>query len=1002
MFGKFLKPKWQHPRPETRKQALLALDENGTETAKIFIQVAREDEDASLRSLAVKRLYDLGVLRQVMEADSDAGVQDQAARRYGRLLSGREPGLELSTRLKTLSGETDTRILELIARQGEEVALRLAALEKIVRESLLGDLAIEDPEAQVRLAAAERLTQTSTMKRVARHSRSRDKQVYSLVQGQLNRIQEAREMPERLQKEARSVCGQMETLSKARDMASTVAQKQGLEGRWQEIHEQWQQGKCGEFPKDLQERYQLARETYKGVYQQYLAEDSERQEQEKSWRLVREARQGLIDELRQGLEQLQGGHSPGLNQYRDMLHRTQQHWEQQASLPILEQQKMVNEYRHAREALAEAISREEMRGEIEENIQRLQKDVDRQASAPQVNAGKLKELFQRFDTLRKQGEALFPDPCRKLRSRLDSLQERHRQQERKRQEDQDRYRSLVPKMERHLADGKTEQAINALQELRAILRRLPAADRKALPEDLQQRFGIVAAELDNIRDWKRWSGTSHKEELVEEMEKLAREVEENPDARYDLNALAAQVRAAREEWKKLGEADREVTDELWERFNQACSRAYTPCGEYFQQQEQERQSHRRQKEVICNGLEVYYREKLQNIDPAEVDWQTLEKIISVAQDEWRGAGAVNRKDSKALNKRFYAALDRLRDCLRARRDTAADDKKQLIESMRRLLEQAADLSGDSPEFLHLLEDAKHLQVRWKEIGRANGDHKLWKKFRGLNDELFGRRTAHLEAEKESQVFHLEQKNEIIAEIDALAERPPEEFVMARSRYQDLRKHWKKLGPVPSARVRDLDKRYHRACRKFEDSEERAAQALQRRQLDILEDKAGLCVALESMAATGDNGDFRQSVERMQQQWQQLPSADDELEPVVQKRFQNAVSALLKLADGNDAAVQALLAEREHSATEHGELCLRMEILADVESPEDLREQRLEYQLSHLAERMRGDNRSDEQEFLDILYRWYRLPVFAEETRNRERFLNARNHYLDKSRNAENQ
>ena len=65
MFTRLFKPKWEHPDPRIRAQAL----ESGDVPPEVLAKVAREDQDPSVRRCAVQHLGDLELLTSLLASE---------------------------------------------------------------------------------------------------------------------------------------------------------------------------------------------------------------------------------------------------------------------------------------------------------------------------------------------------------------------------------------------------------------------------------------------------------------------------------------------------------------------------------------------------------------------------------------------------------------------------------------------------------------------------------------------------------------------------------------------------------------------------------------------------------------------------------------------------------------------------------------------------------------------------------------------------------------------
>jgi len=87
---------------------------------------------------------------------------------------------------------------------------------------------------------------------------------------------------------------------------------------------------------------------------------------------------------------------------------------------------------------------------------------------------------------------------------------------------------------------------------------------------------------------------------------------------------------------------------------------------------------------------------------------------------------------------------------------------------------------------------------------------------------------------------------------------------------------------------------------------------------------------------------------------------------MQGRFEQALAA----AKGDADQRQRLLQARETHLTRRQQLCLHMEILAGVESPPEVREARLTYQVERLARAMSQGKRDPTPEAEEMERDWY--------------------------------
>jgi hypothetical protein len=89
------------------------------------------------------------------------------------------------------------------------------------------------------------------------------------------------------------------------------------------------------------------------------------------------------------------------------------------------------------------------------------------------------------------------------------------------------------------------------------------------------------------------------------------------------------------------------------------------------------------------------------------------------------------------------------------------------------------------------------------------------------------------------------------------------------------------------------------------------------------------------------------------QWQQLPDYSNNVSKALQQRFDTLQALLQKASDEGAAAVAEDIRQQQPARlAEKQLLCLQMEVLANIESPPEAQQARMEYQVSQLAEKMK--------------------------------------------------
>ncbi|MEZ5448041.1 MAG: DUF349 domain-containing protein [Thiolinea sp.] len=495
---------------------------------------------------------------------------------------------------------------------------------------------------------------------------------------------------------------------------------------------------------------------------------------------------------------------------------------------------------------------------------------------------------------------------RSFHQTMDSLNARLQRESRERSEKLAELQGLVERMEADLDQEKYGEAVdlhrNISQQLKE-LGELPAADRARIERHLRAAAPLVM----EFKDWRRWGTDQAREHLIETAQRLENDESMDPEQR------AREIRALRQEWRKLAQMDPGHQRKQWKTFDSKVTAAYEPSRQHFEEQARQRAEHLQQREAICERLEALAKDT--DWMAAELDWKALYAQITEERKQWKRCGTVGHKDWKAVNTRFNAAMEGLDAHLQVERERNLRERQRLVSTAEALLERE-DLE-------EAVAAAKALQADWQITipSRPREEQKLWKQFRTPLDQLFQRLKTERNSQRSETDQRIRDKESLCEQLEALAASEDAAFQEAVRELGSLRESFAAIRDLPRPVYRKLEDRFQAAERQVE----------QRQQ---------------------------------QLQWQRRLQRLDEL-------AEQAAARQAELEAGSSVVADDQLDERRRS----GELlCLQMESLLDVPTPADYQQARMAWQVSRMSEAMRGRQAADErrEQALELLAQWYQL------------------------------
>ena len=201
---------------------------------------------------------------------------------------------------------------------------------------------------------------------------------------------------------------------------------------------------------------------------------------------------------------------------------------------------------------------------------------------------------------------------------------------------------------------------------------------------------------------KQQENLAEKTKLCEQVEAIAgKEVKSS----NEWNTLSTEIEEIQKTWRTNGFATRKENQKIYDRFRAACDKFFTRKREYYSQ--------------FKDSMNENMEKKLSLIEQAEAlkdskEWKKTTEALIALQKQWKEIGAVPRKKSEQLWKRFRAACDEFFN----ERDKNAKPENDFygnLKAKKALVEEINEyaLSGDAAADR---EAARAFADRWQGIG----------------------------------------------------------------------------------------------------------------------------------------------------------------------------------------------------------------------------------------------------------------------------------------------
>ncbi len=248
-------------------------------------------------------------------------------------------------------------------------------------------------------------------------------------------------------------------------------------------------------------------------------------------------------------------------------------------------------------------------------------------------------------------------------------------------------------------------------------------------ESLWERFKAASSRVNKLHQehfeslkGEQVENLKAKTQLCEKCEELTRQV---LASRKDWKKASDSLLELQKEWKTIGFAPKRDNNRIYERFRTACDAFFEAKRNFYAGVKSEMDNNLIIKSELCEAAEA-----IQNSE----DWKSATDELIALQAKWKATGAVSRRHSEVIWKRFRTACDLFfeRKAVHfASKDSEQNDNLKAKEALLEEMQQADIMAGG-------FEAIKEFQRRWSEIGFVPMKEKnsLHNRYTDIVDNMF--------------------------------------------------------------------------------------------------------------------------------------------------------------------------------------------------------------------------------------------------------------------------
>ena len=193
-----------------------------------------------------------------------------------------------------------------------------------------------------------------------------------------------------------------------------------------------------------------------------------------------------------------------------------------------------------------------------------------------------------------------------------------------------------------------------------------------------------------------------KTKLCEQVEAIA---EKEIASSNEWNSLSKEIEEIQKQWRQIGFATKKENQKIYDRFRAACDKFFNRKREFYTGYKESINANLQKKIALCEAAEAL---------KSSTEWKKATDQFINLQKQWKEIGAVPRKKSEQLWKRFRAACDEFFN-ERDKNVKPENDFYGNLKAKQRLIAEinAYEPSSDESENLEAMTS---FMDRWQEIG----------------------------------------------------------------------------------------------------------------------------------------------------------------------------------------------------------------------------------------------------------------------------------------------
>ena len=286
-------------------------------------------------------------------------------------------------------------------------------------------------------------------------------------------------------------------------------------------------------------------------------------------------------------------------------------------------------------------------------------------------------------------------------------------------------------------------------------------------------------------------------------------------------------------------------------------------------------------------------EELKNLvhNPGAYIANSLKQLNDI-RERWKVAGPIPKDKYNHVWNNFHFHIENFYDFLHLDREARDIEFKNNLEHKQRIIARVSELVNES-DINKSFRELQDLHKIWKEdIGPVSREHReeLWKQFSELTKQMHDKREAFYEGFRAKETENLEKKNEIIAQLEVLAQEKVDShqaWLNQIVKVEALRNEFFVTGKVPSDINEATWAAFKVAVKNFNILKNSFYKEIKKDQNDNLSKKQALVNKANELKESDDFAATTPLMKQIQEEWKLIGHVPRKFSDTLWKEFKGA-------------------------------------------------------------------------------------------------------------------